>query len=79
LAQSWTVANRVGSRIIDLLNEELDAMRSSHQIDSVQLFVGLLTAMLDFLKSSDSIEPKPDCIIALEAALIVCMEQVASQ
>jgi len=53
----WVVADRLSDRIVDAVNDELDAMRAANAIDPIQLLVGQMLALLAFMHTAPTSAP----------------------
>ncbi len=45
MSRDWTIADRISDKIVNVINDELDAMRQRDAIEPLQLLAGELLAL----------------------------------
>lgn len=76
MSHQWAVADRISDRIVNVINDEWEAMRLAGRLDPLQLLAGQLLALLALARTMPSTQPREvevvmtaatDCLHAMAA------------
>ena len=70
----WATADRISDGIIDLLNREVDDMRANNRIEPLQLWAGLLLAVMGYARTAPP--PVPRKMAAVMRAVAECLQDM---
>ena len=77
MIDDWMIADSLSDRIVDLVNEELAAMRGQNRVDGLQLLAGQLCALMALfgtMPAQPSIQP--EALGALRTAVRQVLEEL---
>lgn len=75
---NWTVADEISGKIIDIVNTQLDTMRSTDSIDPFQILAGQLVALRTFLLTMPSVKHSPMHVQVLLAAIEMTLSRLVA-
>ena len=77
MIDDWTIADSLSDRIVDLVNEELAAMRRQNRVDGLQLLAGQLCALMALFSTMPA-QPsiQPEALGALQTAVRQVLEEL---
>lgn len=70
----WARADRISDAVIALVNLEIDEMRAANRVEPLQIWAGLMLALLALLETAPP--DRPRSIVLVEAAIRTCLEDL---